>query len=284
MSFYSNKMYHNGYVNGRRIAEHFPSVDIRGVALFYDAIARTTTIVSRIPDAKPEMSICPVCKSNKDVVLASYPGSGSHFCNDFECECLWFTPTPDNAKLADAALDSLPVGRYQTPVRKPYSTEFTFDEFVPVTTATQFELNLMEHVKHLQGQLKDGPISDERFRSEFARRFPFVDADYVQTMNEVGLLGEIKHGDKCIEQRVRKGDFSRYGERVYRSGFRLHSDGHWREYVDGVTHDAFGTLRHQLGAVGYNAQLEFKLSRLAGEGADTVETSLDIYRTAGERA
>jgi hypothetical protein len=45
-----------------------------------------------------------------------------------------------------------------------------------------------------------------------------------------------------------------------------HAEEHLFQYLRGVTHDHFGTKRHQLAAAAFNAMMEFYFAGLEAEG------------------
>jgi hypothetical protein len=87
-------------------------------------------------------------------------------------------------------------------------------------------------------------------------------ADFAVLMAEIGAYGRSKHGDMSTQARIERGDLSRW-ERITPEANALHAADHFQMYRDGIVHDHFGTLKHQLAAVAFNALMEYHLAKLA---------------------
>jgi hypothetical protein len=94
----------------------------------------------------------------------------------------------------------------------------------------------------------------------------FLVPSFLQAMNEIGRYGHEKYGANSFHTRAEHGDRSR-GEldRTKSTAIFGHAEGHFCDYLAGEPHDHFGTLRHQLAAVAYNAMMEFYFAGLADE-------------------
>lgn len=92
------------------------------------------------------------------------------------------------------------------------------------------------------------------------KKYKTLDEDFLQTMDEIGLYGLEKYGDKSLAARFGRGDFSRC-ERTAAGEIAKHSADHFSEYLAGVSHDKFGTKEHQLAAAAFNAMMEFSFYR-----------------------
>lgn len=102
--------------------------------------------------------------------------------------------------------------------------------------------------------------SDEkRFKAEFEARFPSLSYEFIKIMDDIGKLGRDKYAENAVENRVKRGDFSRTA-RIYRRELASHASVHFQEYIEGVRHDVYGTVKHQLGAAAFNPMMEFMLS------------------------
>lgn len=88
----------------------------------------------------------------------------------------------------------------------------------------------------------------------------FLNARFVEAMNEIGRHGHEKYG-----QLPRSRASHPSPARVTPVEIANHADGHFRMYLAGTPHDHFGTRRHQLAAVAYNAMMEFHFAGLDAE-------------------
>ena len=86
--------------------------------------------------------------------------------------------------------------------------------------------------------------------------YEFLNPDFLELMNDIGRLGHEKFGDDAIEA---NGDRTRKLPRHQAN--MLHAYRHITAYEDGVKHDHFGDLKHQLAAVAFNCMLEFWFSQ-----------------------
>ena len=88
------------------------------------------------------------------------------------------------------------------------------------------------------------------------KQYEFLNEEFLTLMNDIGRLGREKFGLDSIEA---SGDKTRKNPRHQAN--MLHAYRHITAYEDGVKHDHFGTLDHQLAAVAFNAMLEFWFSQ-----------------------
>ena len=86
--------------------------------------------------------------------------------------------------------------------------------------------------------------------------YEFLNPDFLELMNDIGRLGHEKFGDDAIEA---NGDRTRKLPRHQAN--MLHAYRHITAYEDGVKHDHFGDLKHQLAAAAFNCMLEFWFSQ-----------------------
>src|SRR5690242_17909092 len=163
---------------------------------------------------------CPFCRKDDQVEKTQFPERGQHYCR----RCYeWFNdccPLSDRpVKVED--LESI------TKAIKSHTYHATRDNLAGKTyiAATREESQAMVYAKQAdatldslaapsdaeQGKYFAFPaVDDTWFRAEFERRFPSLNYQFIETMEEVGGLGRQKYGDNCIEARIKRGDTSRY--------------------------------------------------------------------------
>lgn len=98
--------------------------------------------------------------------------------------------------------------------------------------------------------------------------YPHLNAKFLEAMNEIGLYGLEKYGEESFDYRTRRGDKSRGNlatSRTSQTSLRNHAAIHFRDYCADLNHDYFGTKRHQLAAVAFNAMMEFYFAGLEDE-------------------
>ena len=88
---------------------------------------------------------------------------------------------------------------------------------------------------------------------------------FLEVMNEIGAYGEQKYGSDSFQKRRERGNASRHIPRVQSGEIVAHIGQHAGAYAAGERHDRFGTLKHQLGAIAFNAMMEFHYAQLAEE-------------------
>lgn len=86
--------------------------------------------------------------------------------------------------------------------------------------------------------------------------------DFLKAMDEIGEYGENKYTSDSFQIRRIANDRKRFTERVEQHELRRHAGQHFIDYTRGMVHDHFGTLRHQLAAVAFNAMMEYYFARL----------------------
>lgn len=100
---------------------------------------------------------------------------------------------------------------------------------------------------------------------EYTNPFPYVSAKFIDAINDIGKHGHEKYGDYVYhatrQPKARRKDGARWTSRAMCE----HADAHFYAYTEGCTHDHFGTRRHDLAAVAYNAMLEFLFAGLDEE-------------------
>lgn len=91
-------------------------------------------------------------------------------------------------------------------------------------------------------------------------------AKFIEAMEDIGRYGHEKYGENSFEARTVRGENQRGTlERVSSEGIAEHSAEHFRMHIRGELHDHFGTRRHQLAAVAFNAMMEFYFAGLEDE-------------------
>ncbi len=91
--------------------------------------------------------------------------------------------------------------------------------------------------------------------------FEFLDEEFLELMNDIGRYGEEKYGADIFHARSLTGDRSRSLKRTQKEEILRHVREHTTAYEDGVQHDHFYTLKHQLAAAAFNAMMEFYFSK-----------------------
>lgn len=95
---------------------------------------------------------------------------------------------------------------------------------------------------------------------------PFLIEDFLAAMNDIGRYGFEKYADRSFQARRERGDHSRGDmERTEPKVIQRHASEHFESYMRGEVHDHFGSRKHQLAAVAYNAMMEFYFADLASE-------------------
>lgn len=93
-------------------------------------------------------------------------------------------------------------------------------------------------------------------------QYKFLIPDFLELMNDIGRYGEEKYGAESFHQRMKAGDTSRGElERTQAQTIANHAFRHFYDYLSFTPHDHFGTDKHQLAAVAFNAMLEFYFSQ-----------------------
>jgi hypothetical protein len=94
----------------------------------------------------------------------------------------------------------------------------------------------------------------------------FLLPKFLEAMNEIGRYGHGKYGTASFQHRASVGDYSRGASpRTTQNALANHAQWHFEDYLNGRVHDHFGTRRHQLAAVAYNAMMEFYFAGLEKE-------------------
>jgi hypothetical protein len=97
-------------------------------------------------------------------------------------------------------------------------------------------------------------------------QYPFLNAKFLEAMNEIGKYGNDKYGKDSFHQRAKAGDKSRGSlARTDSEVIANHAWNHFAEYLAGLPHDHFHSRRHQLAAVAFNAMMEFYFAGLEDE-------------------
>jgi hypothetical protein len=101
---------------------------------------------------------------------------------------------------------------------------------------------------------------------EAPAQYEFLNAKFLEAMNQIGRYGNDKYGKDSFHQRAKIGDRSRGSlARTDSEVIANHSWNHFAEYLAGLPHDHFHTRKHQLAAVAFNAMMEFYFAGLEDE-------------------
>jgi hypothetical protein len=94
----------------------------------------------------------------------------------------------------------------------------------------------------------------------------FLSAKFLEAMNDIGRYGHEKYGTDSFHHRALTGDTSR-GDllRARSSVIAEHACAHFEMHLNQIPHDHFGTRKHQLAAVAFNAMMEFYFAGLENE-------------------
>ena len=108
---------------------------------------------------------------------------------------------------------------------------------------------------------KEGVILREEAISALTAAKPnpyeFLNPDFLELMNDIGRLGHETFGADAFEVAGSKRQIARH----MKSAILRHAHQHLWLYEDGVKHDKTGNLQGHLGAVAFNAMLEFYFSQ-----------------------
>ncbi|WP_446744313.1 hypothetical protein [Silvibacterium acidisoli] len=97
-------------------------------------------------------------------------------------------------------------------------------------------------------------------------QFPFLLKSFLDDMNAIGQYGHEKYGDFSFHARALKGDTSRGDHpRTTPEAIAEHAKEHFAMFLRGESHDHFGTRRHQLAAVAFNAMMEYYFAEMERE-------------------
>lgn len=92
--------------------------------------------------------------------------------------------------------------------------------------------------------------------------YKYLDEKFLTLMNDVGHYGHGKYGADSFHTRALLGDKSRGSlVRTEKEEILFHARRHIVAYEDGVKHDHFGDLDHQLAAAAFNLLMEYYFSR-----------------------
>lgn len=90
--------------------------------------------------------------------------------------------------------------------------------------------------------------------------------EFLLAMEDIGRYGSEKYGVDSFQYRRMVGDRSRgLLARTTPLAIAQHAREHFSMHLAGKIHDHFGTRRHQLAAVAFNAMMEFYFAGLDGE-------------------
>jgi hypothetical protein len=93
--------------------------------------------------------------------------------------------------------------------------------------------------------------------------YEFLRPAFLLAMNDIGRYGNEKYGADSFVQRANVGDRSRGNlKRTTSQAIADHCTEHFNQYLSHVAHDYFGTDKHQLAAVAFNAMMEFYFAGL----------------------
>jgi hypothetical protein len=84
---------------------------------------------------------------------------------------------------------------------------------------------------------------------------------FLIAMEEIGAYGAEKYASTDFLVRAKEGDYRR-SSRTQPLALANHATNHFHQYLGENLHDHFGTLKHQLAAVAFNAMMEYHFARL----------------------
>jgi hypothetical protein len=97
-------------------------------------------------------------------------------------------------------------------------------------------------------------------------QYPFLNAKFLEAMNDIGRYGNEKYGKDSFHQRAKAGDRSRGTlDRAKPEVIAKHASDHFTDGNAGILHDHFHTRTHQYAASAFNAMMEFYFSGLEDE-------------------
>jgi 8-oxo-dGTP diphosphatase len=107
--------------------------------------------------------------------------------------------------------------------------------------------------------LPDGTLDADRklIRQALSKQYEFLDDDFLTLMNDIGRLGHEKFQNDSFEVAGNKRRIARHRKEE----IMAHAHRHLWSYEDGVRHDKTVNLQGHLGAVAFNAMLEFIFSQ-----------------------
>jgi hypothetical protein len=88
---------------------------------------------------------------------------------------------------------------------------------------------------------------------------------FIEAMSDIGRYGFDKYAEQSFEARASRGLRERPSERTSAVAIGDHAAEHFAGYLRGELHDHFGTSKHQLAAVAFNAMMEFYFAGLDKE-------------------
>jgi hypothetical protein len=93
-------------------------------------------------------------------------------------------------------------------------------------------------------------------------KYEFLSEGFLEAMNEIGRYGFEKYGADSFQSRRLQGGTSRMLSRCEPQEIADHAREHFSMYLSHEPHDHFGTDKHQLAAVAFNAMMEFYFAGL----------------------
>ena len=119
----------------------------------------------------------------------------------------------------------------------------------------------------------------ERELAVTTKQYEFLNKDFLELMNDIGRYGEEKYGADSFHARAVLGDRSRGTLKRTRSEDILrHVRQHMTDYENGVLHDHFGTVDHQLAAASFNLMMEYYFPRVSDDEL-SVKTMFALRRS-----
>lgn len=88
---------------------------------------------------------------------------------------------------------------------------------------------------------------------------------FIEAMADIGRYGYEKYGEQSFEILAARGIRGRPSERTALEAIAAHAAEHFQQHLRGELHDRFGTRRHQLAAVAFNAMMEYHFAGLEDE-------------------
>ena len=111
------------------------------------------------------------------------------------------------------------------------------------------------------GRVEDYALGENLVQAFNSKQYEFLDEGFLELMNDIGRYGEEKYGADSFHTRAQTGDRSRSLKRMQKEEILRHAREHTVDYENGVRHDHFGDLKHQIAAAAFNCMMEYYFSQ-----------------------
>ena len=111
------------------------------------------------------------------------------------------------------------------------------------------------------GRVEDYALGENLVQAFNSKQYEFLDEGFLELMNDIGRYGEEKYGADSFHARAQTGDRSRSLKRTQKEDILRHARKHTVDYENGVRHDHFGDLKHQIAAAAFNCMMEYYFSQ-----------------------